>query len=382
MTNCRILLKISVFALAAVLASCTQKAKISVEIQDAPSSEIVISQQNVNRYDILDTVKTDASGRFTCKVKVEDGDPDFFYLYRNGRKIASLLLQKGDEVYVKADTTGNYEVTGSDESYRLSLVEKEYSDFTSVMDSLVAEISAADGDRTAELNREIAREYTAYYRNRVKYVMENSRSLTVVPVFYQTVGGGLYVFSQDTDAIHFRNIADSLSAVYPDSRYVKALREEADARTRRLELMIRMQNADAVGYLDLELPDTQGRKVRLSDVDAKVVLLCFWSPDDAVQKMFNLDVLKNVYARYNDSGFEIYQVAISADKPAWERIVQAQGLEWVNVCDGLGTGSPAAARYNLSKLPSYFLIVDGEMSDRSVTDGKSLRKALKDIFTF
>ena len=367
--------------IAAMAAGCCKSAKLFVEVTGAPESEIVLMQQNVNKYDVLDTVKTDASGKFSFKVKMDKGDPDFVYLYRNGRKLSSLLLSAGDRVSVTADTTGNYTVSGSEESEKLMQVDKDYSAFTETMDSIASAINAAGDDEkaVAELSRKMTRTYMDYYRKCVRYVMENSRSLTVIPVFYQTVSDSFYVFSQDTDALHFKNVADSLTTVYPDSKYVRALRQEADSRSKRLELRVRMQTAESVGYLDVEMPDTRGQKVRISDLDAKAVLLYFWSPDDALQKMFNLDVMKKVYADYRGKGLEIYQVAIAVDKPAWARIVSAQGLEWTNVCDGLGQNSPVVGMYNITKLPAYFLIADGALSDKVITDETSLRRAIDDV---
>lgn len=366
---------------AAAMAACTGSAGITAEIKDAGESEIVLRQQNINKFDILDTVRTDAAGRFRYKVKLEKGNPDFIYIYRNDRKLASLLLQSGDKVHVVADTAGNYSVEGSAESEKLRLVEKDYADFSAKMDSLANELSEVGNDaaREAELSSEMAGCYTGYYRKCVKYVMSNSRSLTVVPVFYQTVAGSFYVFSQDTDALHFANVADSLALAYPDSKYVKALEQEAASRRKQLELRVRLQTTEEIGYPQLELPDVHGKKVKISDLDAKAVLLYFWSPDNALQKMANLDVLKKIYSDYKGKGLEIYQVAIAVDKPAWERIVTAQGLGWTNVCDGLGENSPVIGQYNLNRLPAYFLIVDGQLSDRAISDEKTLRKALDQV---
>ena len=265
---------------------------------------------------------------------------------------------------------------------RLQKVEADYTAFTASMDSLAQAInSEKEGTaKYASLSRDMTGLYMDYYRKCVRYVMENSKSLSVIPVFYHTVANRFYVFSQDTDALHFRSAADSLATVYPDSKYVKSLSREAASRQKQLELRVKMQTAESVGYIDIEMPDVKGVKTRLSDIDAKAVLVCFWSPEDAVQKMFNLDVLKGIYDTYRPKGLEIYQAAISSDKPSWERIVTAQGLEWVNVCDGLGQNSPVIGLYNLTKLPAYFLIVDGQISSYAITDEASLRRALKSVF--
>ena len=370
---------ISVIFSAGVLSSCCSNAVIDGSLADAPSSQVVVKLLDVNRFDVLDTVSVDADGRFAYKMHIEKGQPEFVYLFHGDKRIASLLLDRGDKVIVKADTTGVYEVEGSEDCRLLAEVEKEFSDFSSSFLSLASRLEQAvpGSDNARELTREMGRVYTEYYRDRVKYVMEHPYSLTVIPVFYQSAGENLPVFGQDTDAIHFRNICDSLETVYPESKYVKSLRAEAERRADVLELRVRLQGAEEVGFPDIELSDVNAVRHRLSDVDAKVIMVHFWSSGDAMQKMFNLDVLRPVYGDFHSKGFEIYQVALDADKAVWARTVKDQGLEWINVCDVLGLNSPAARSYNVGSLPVSFFIADGELVNATVSDEASLRALLR-----
>lgn len=370
---------ISVIFSAGVLSSCCSNAVIDGSLADAPSSQVVVKLLDVNRFDVLDTVSIDADGRFAYKMHIEKGQPEFVYLFHGDKRIASLLLDRGDKVIVKADTTGVYEVEGSEDCRLLAEVEKEFSDFSSSFMSLASRLEQAvpGSDNARELTREMGRVYTEYYRDRVKYVMEHPYSLTVIPVFYQSAGENLPVFGQDTDAIHFRNICDSLETVYPESKYVKSLRAEAERRADFLELRVRLQGAEEVGFPDIELSDVNAVRHRLSDVDAKVIMVHFWTSGDAMQKMFNLDVLRPVYGDFHSKGFEIYQVALDADKAVWARTVKDQGLEWINVCDVLGLNSPAARSYNVGSLPVSFFIADGELVNATVSDEASLRALLR-----
>lgn len=369
--------KFLTFAAAAmVAAACSNGAKVEVQLSDAPSTDVIVKLLDVNRYEVLDTVKTDDSGRFSYKVDVAKGDPEFVYLFHKNTKIASLLLKAGDDVRVSADTLGNYTVEGSEESVKLALVEKNHATVAARINSIASAMQNADEKALAELRQQLGQEYVKYYRECVRYVMENSRSLTAVPVLFQNFGVDLPVFAQTTDAIHFLNISDSLAIEYPDSRYVKALKAEADRRYGYLELENRIINAEEVGYPDIVLPDIKAEKVRLSEVDAKVVMIYFWSSTDAGQKMFNLDVLKSLYEDYHSKGFEIYQVALDPDKTSWARVVKQQNLPWINVCDGLGSASEYVTTYNIPALPATYIIADGELVDGGVVDEKSLRKLL------
>ena len=365
-----------VAAAAAIAAACTPAARIDGVIGSAPSSEVIVKLLEVNRYEVLDTVKTDASGHFSYKVNVEEGQPEFIYLFHNDRRIASLLLETGDKVSISADTLGNYTVEGSEESARLAQVEKEYSAAQARLQAIALQLETAEGSQAEALRQQLGKEYIDYYRQCVKYVLENSRSLTAVPVLYQSFGANLPVFGQSTDAIHFVNVADSLALSYPDSKYVKALKKEAERRYGYLELEAKLRNAETVGYPDIVLPDVNAQKIRLSEVDSKVIMLYFWSASDASQKMFNLDVLKSLYEDYHSRGFEIYQVALDPDKAGWARTVKNQNLPWINVCDGLGADSQYVVTYNIPALPATYIIADGELVDGQVVDEKSLRKLL------
>ena len=376
MRNCRLL---CAALAAALLTSCGSKAVIEGVVTDAPDSDVIVSLLDVNRYQVLDTVKTDAQGRYTYKLEMKEGQPEFIYLFHGAKRIASLLLQKDDKVKVTSDTLGNYSVTGSPECDRLAEVERTQAEFGNKFAATQAQLADMDASspEAAVLRADLSRQYIAYYRDRVKYVLENSKSLTVVPVLYETIGGTLPVFGQTTDAIHFRNISDSLKTVYPESRYVKALEQEAARRTSYLEMDNRLRNAAEVNYIDIAMPDVKGNTVKLSEVEGKVVMVYFWASENAEQKMFNLDVVKPVYADYKDKGFEIYAVSLDTDKAKWATTVRNQELDWINVCDGRGSASPVVTTYNVQSIPSLFFLVDGDLvSSTGVRNEATLRSFL------
>ena len=362
------------------LVSCGSKASIDGTVADAASSEVIVKLLNSNRYEVLDTVRTDASGHFSYKVDVAAGQPEFVYVFYKDRKIASLLLEAGDKVSVTSDTLGRYSVEGSEESVRLAEVEKAYVAALKEFEVIAGKMEAASGQ--AEFDKyakEMSKAYIAYYRDRVKYVMENSQSLTVIPVFYQSLGENLPLFYQNTDAILFRNAADALEAVYPDSKYVKALRKDAEVRFGYLELQERLLDAEEVGYPEIELPGLDGKMKKLSDEDARVVIVCFWTAENAQQNMFNIEFFKPLYEQYHSKGLDIYQVSLDVDKTLWATTVKGQNLPWTNVCDSRGSASPYVSLYNLSAIPAAFIIADGELVDGKVVDEASLKKLLDDL---
>lgn len=361
---------LALFGAALLLAACGPKTVIDGTLKDKGESDVIVKLLDVNKYQVLDTVRTDVSGAFRYNPELTKGQPEFIYLFYGDRKVASLLLSAGDRVKVTADTLGNYTVEGSEESLRLQEVENEYAQFMQDMNRL-----AASGD--AEALREISRRYVDYYRRSVRYVMENTKSLTAVPVLFQRVNDGLAVFGQPTDGILFQSVCDSLKTVYPDSRYVKALEREAARRTKAMEVDQMLKGADEVGYFDIDLPTLDGSRKKLSETEGKVIMLYFWATT-AEQKMFNLDALLPIYNEFHGRGFEIYAVSLDVDKTAWASAVRNQQLPWVNVCDIRGTDSPYIRMYGIGSLPTAFFLVDGDMDgSASVSDASSIRAYLQ-----
>ncbi len=360
----RIFKTAALVAFAVLAAACSRnEAKIEGTLADAPERDVVVKLLNMNTYTTLDTLKTDASGRFSGKVEVEPQQPEFVYLFYKDTKVASLLLNCGDAVKVSADTLGHCTVEGSPESQKLLGVENDFRDFTAQMSS------AATGQEMSKL-------YIAYYRKCVRYIMENKGSLTCIPVLYQNLNSEFPVFSQPTDALHFRSVTDTLSQLYPDSRYVKALAKETARREQVLSLNSRVNTAPVLGYPDFTLSDINGKKVSLSAVDAKAILLYFWNPADAAQKLFNTDVLLPLYNDYRSRGLEIVAVGVGTDKSLWASVVKNQNAGWTSLFDNAGVSTTS---YNVSQLPQSFLIVDGEIMNRQLDGEKALRKHLDKV---
>lgn len=381
MKNTKSILKATVILMAvASVFSCSRGARITGVVGDDPDDKIVVTLLDAGRYNVLDTVKTDKNGAFKYVVDVKKGQPEFIYLFHGDTRIASLLLQNGEKAIVKTDTLGNYSVTGSSETEKLMEVERDEAEFSNKFASTTAKLNDLDPNspEAADVRRDLTKQYISYYRSRVQYVMSNPKSLTVIPVLNQVVGDNLPVFGQATDAIHFKNCCDSLMTVYPDSKYVKALADEAKRRQNLLELNSRISTASEQAFVDIDLPDVKGQRSKLSDIDAKVVMVYFWSSEVSGQNMFNFEILKPIYSEFHPKGFEIYAVSLDTDKTLWATTLRNQQIDWVNVCDGLGSASPSVTLYNVTSVPMVFFLVDGNLSlETSVTDGPSLRRFLQ-----
>lgn len=359
--------KLFLVAAAVLVAACNaDKASVDFTVAGAPSSNLVLKQLDGTVTVVLDTVKTDASGHFRCDVKIAEGKPEFVYVYKEDQRLASLLLEKGEKAVVTADTLGNYEVSGSEGSALLKEGDDAFRTYVNNLYSL-----SASGAALSDINRE----YVNHYRSCTRFVLSNSKSLAVIPVLYENIGGATYTFGGANDALVFRTVCDSLKTVYPNSKYVKALEAETIRREKLFMLQNRINNAGERAYPELSMPSVTGENVNLDSLGAKATLLWFWDAREATHKIFNLDVLKPVYEKYHAKGLEIYAVCVDPDKAEWAQVVKAQELPWVNVNDGLGTASRSLYLYNVQNVPCCLLITEDGITPVKASE-KPLRAAL------
>lgn len=107
---------------------------------------------------------------------------------------------------------------------------------------------------------------------------------------------------------------------------------------------------------DIELSDVNGKKVRLSSLKGKVVLLDFWASWCGPCRKENPFTLE-IYNVYKDKGFTVYSVSIDQDKQKWIKAVEKDELIWpYHVNDSKGWYGKAASTYGVEAIPATFLI--------------------------
>ena len=91
----------------------------------------------------------------------------------------------------------------------------------------------------------------------------------------------------------------------------------------------------------------------LSALKGKVVILDFIVYQTTVSVSHNL-VLRELYDKYKDKGLEIYQVSLDADEHYWRQA--SDNLPWICVRDEAGIYSPLVETYNITEIPSVYVI--------------------------
>ena len=352
---------------------------VAGKLEASAGTEVVFGRLDKDQMLILDTLRTAADSTFKYELNVAKGDPELVYVINDDESVAYLLLEAGDALTLDIDLGGKATITGSPESVKLTELQMEHAQMEAYFVGLAAEMENASASKQKSISRKLNEAYIEYNKTSRAYAMQNSSSLTALAVLYRNIGGELPVFNEANDALLFNSVAGSLKKAYPKSRYVKTLQAVAEQRTAQFELQNRLQNAEKIGFFDIELPGLDGQNKKLSELDAKVVLLYFWSSTSAGQNNFNIDVLKKLYNKYHSKGFDIYQVSLDVDKVMWATTLMGQDLPWTNVCDIRGAASPYVQMYNLPGLPAPFLLKNGELVDGEFVDEASFTKLIEKL---
>ena len=373
--------KLPILLLAALFCACqTSQVTIEGRFVGNDAKTIYLEQSNIATPAIIDSAALDEQGNYRLQIAEAPRTPSLYTLICNGERIP-LFLEAGDRVKVSAtgSVISNYTVEGSDES---ELVRTFYQPFIAGAQNL-ERIAVASADRSLSeaerktLVEQYATEYYALRRAQLEFLVEQKGSLAAVYAIYQRLRGDQHLFDGESDVVYYREVAEALAERYPESPYLIRLRGDIESMEAATRLSSQIIEAT---FPDLELPNIYGKKVTLSSLKGKVILLDFWSAELGNSNVLNAE-LKELYAKYHNAAtpLEVYQVAIDTSKPLWINTVQQQQLPWISVSDLRGRASTALGTYNVQQLPTNFLIdKNGTILARNLR-GEALERKLSEL---
>lgn len=344
--------------------------KIGGSVQGADGKILYLEHAGLFATNILDSVKLQADGTFDFKQK-RPSYPDFYNLRIDDKSII-LAVDSCEEINIDAKYDGfanDYSITGSLPSSDIQKLRKSVVRIQQKANSVTIDLSSQERNNLiAEIERDIEN-HKVFART---LILKNPLSTAAYFALYQKVNN-TYLFSpyNKTDDPYCKSVATAYNAFMPDyerSKNLYALVMDA-IRSERSETANqawhKVLKESGIGYINIELKDQKGNIRKLSESEGKVVLIDFSTYSD-VQSGNYIFSLRDVYTKYHKKGFEIYQISLDANKEAWKKASVA--IPWISVRDEDGPNTKFAVDYNISSIPTSFLMNrKGEIIARNIT---------------
>ena len=347
------------------LGSCSEKKfNINGTITQAKDSVLYLENLSLNGPKAVDSVKLDENGNFEFKQKAPDA-PEFYRL-RIANQMVNLAVDSTERITVKAaypTMSANYEVSGSEEctkirdlAYMQLALQRQV---TAIANSPALGVEAVEDSVTKVLE---------VYKNKVKlnYIFKEPMKAYAYYALFQTImlgNANILIFnprSSKDDVKVFAAVATSWDTYFPKAERGLNLHNIAIEGMKNVRIAennarqtISADKVQVAGVIDIALTDNHGRVRKLTDLKGKVVLLDFqaFAAEGSLKRIM---MMREIYNKYHDRGFEIYQVSFDPEEHFWK--TKTAALPWVSVWDENGTRSAVLAQYNVQTLPTFFLI--------------------------
>lgn len=126
------------------------------------------------------------------------------------------------------------------------------------------------------------------------------------------------------------------------------------------------------------LPDRNGQFFDIASLKGKWYLIDFWASWCGPCRK-QLPELKRVYESNKDKDFQILGVSIDEKKENWIKALETENLSWLNVIENAAFGGTIATKYQVSAVPTNFLInPEGKVVAKNLSVNK-LEEFLKTI---
>ncbi len=342
------------------LAACNQGSKFTVKgtIDGAAGETIYLEYTGLTASTLLDSMVVKSNGEFSFRSKRPDY-PDFYKLIVDNKQL-HFAVDSTETITITSSIENfatDYEITGSETNSDIVTLRRSVAAIQKKANELVKGSSAGQREKlVAELTKMVD-EHKQMAR---PLILKNPKSAAAYFAVFQKVND-VYLFSPyvKEDRPYCAAVATSYHTFMPDydrSKNLYALVMDAinTERLQRREATLQDMVANATaGFIDIELPDRTGITRKLSDLKGKVVLLDFsaYEARESVQYTF---ALRDLYTKYSAKGFEIYQVSLDRSSTLW--VDATAQIPWVAVRDVNGPASVVAGTYNVTELPTYFLI--------------------------
>lgn len=357
-----------------LLQACSGNKDFVVEgnVQNAESKTLYFESFGLSNTSIIDSVVLDEQGHFKFKAPLPEY-PEFYRL-RLDRQRIFLAVDSLVHINIEASTDNfstSYQVSGSDYCFQMQELALLQRNTRKQYDSIQSLFNNKEIEEETYIDL-VLNCIDKHKKQAQNYIFSDPASPVAYFALFQRIHK-LLIFDpySDKDNRHFAAVATAWNVHFPHADRTRQLVNltmqgmSSIRRQRNTPEDIPIIEIDALKYFEINLPNVFGQNIPLSSLEGKVILLDFtaFQADYSAARTIEMRELYNRYELYD---FEIYQVSLDPDEHFWK--TGALNLPWICVRDKNLQNSAYLSMYNVSNLPSYFLIdKQGNLTGRDET---------------
>ena len=354
---------LTLFCICILFCGCKKSNTFTVEgvVAGAAGQILYLEHTGETMVTTLDSIKLKSNCKFSFK-QPRPEYPDFYRLKLNSQPLPIHFSVDSTETITFAADAQNFAVSYTVEGSENSKAFKEISlarldahqELRNLRDRYGMKLIPDSMYQENMLNA-----IQSYKEIAKKYIFGAPMSPAAYFALFQQIDGMWFFDLYDgADSKAFGAVATSYKVYYPENPRAKQLERMAleSLKVTRSERQrtLNLPDAKEVNYIDIELPDVNDRNIKLSEIaQGKAILIVFSAYQTEWSPAFNIE-LNDLYGKYKDKGFEIYQVSLDTDTHFWKNA--AYNIPWICVHDPQSIYSSTAAIYNVRQLPALFLI--------------------------
>lgn len=338
---------IIIFVTIGWLTACSsrQETVIEAQLSNIEDQKVYWVEEINGAYKVLDSAEM-VNGHFSFQTT--NVYPRIALLSLSRKKIVKKILVEAGKLHLKCDVSdfmtaplkgGQYNEILADYQSKERALRDEMIDVDMRYSEMVRNLPA---EEFSVKKQEIEERYSSL-KERVKFSQDSmiaANKANIVGAYI--VAGRSYNSSESVD-----KALSELSPEMPANKMID------DLKQLKKVLDIKVEVGKIVPDFELSTPD--GKKIKLSSLRGKVVLIDFWASWCGPCRAYN-PFVKKMYEKFKDDGFTVFGVSLDTDKDAWIKAIKDDGLEWYHGSDLQGWKSQPVRMYKVRGVPSTFLI--------------------------
>ncbi len=330
---------------AIVAVGCTNRHGWSVDgsVDGAEGKKLALEGFNNGSWYVIDSVDVDANGKFEYLADAPAAYPEIIRISLDGESIY-FPIDSIDAISITAhaaDFTNGYTLSGNKAAERVQAV-----------DDMIAQAIKRNYGKSLAAD-------TALKRQLVNEITADSSAIVAYYIINKTVNGAALFDPNDRfDNRVYGAVAQRFASIRPNdprTQYLTNIFLQGKAHINPSLIRTREIEAGTTGIIDIERYDNKGKLHKLSDVanKAKATVLSFTQYGIEASPAYNV-ILNKVYQRFHSQGLEIYQISFDDEEVTWKQT--ATNLPWISVWNSATDGADILIKYNISALPTTFII--------------------------